>query len=63
MSDNVAHFGVNLPFRDKTGCAKFPVDGIQLPHSCVVIRMYEPEAHLKCSLFIPDIYLKDWQAQ
>jgi len=63
MSDNVARFGVNLPFRDKSGLTKFPVDGSQLPHSRVVIRMYEPEDHFTRSLDIPGIKLKDWQAQ
>ena len=61
--DNFAHFGVNLPFRDPSGLAKFPVDGPQLPNSRVVIRMYEPEDHFTQSLVIPQIKLKDWEAQ
>jgi hypothetical protein len=63
MPDNFAHFGINLPFRDPSGLAKFPVDGSQLPQSHVVIRMYEPEDHFTRSLVIPQIKLKDWEAQ
>jgi hypothetical protein len=63
VPDNFAHFGVNLPFRDPSGLAKFPVDGPQLPNSRVVIRAYEAEDHFTRSLVIPQIKLKDWEAQ
>jgi hypothetical protein len=63
LPDNFARFGVNLPFRDASGLAKFPVDGSQLPQSHVVIRMYEPEDHFTRALVIPNIKLKDWEAQ
>jgi hypothetical protein len=61
--DNMAHFGANIPFRDSSGLAKFPVDGPQLPQSRVVIRVYEPEDHFTRALTIPEIKLKDWEAQ
>jgi hypothetical protein len=61
--DNMAHFGTNIPFRDSSGLAKFPVDGPQLPQSRVVIRVYEPEDHFTRSLTIPEIRLKEWEAQ
>jgi hypothetical protein len=61
--DNMAQFGANIPFRDSSGLAKFPVDGPQLPQSRVVIRVYEPEDHFTRSLTIPEIRLKDWEAQ
>lgn len=63
LPDNFARFGTNLPFRDPSGLAKFPVDGAQLPQSHVVIRMYEPEEHFTRSLVIPQVKLKDWEAQ
>jgi hypothetical protein len=61
--DNMAQFGANIPFRDASGLAKFPVDGPQLPNSRLVIRVYEPEDHFTRSLEIPQITLKDWEAQ
>jgi len=61
--DNMAHFGGNIPFRDASGLAKFPVDGPQLPQSRVVIRVYEPESHFTRALVIPQLKLKDWEAQ
>jgi hypothetical protein len=59
----LVRFGTNLPFRDPSGLAKFPVDGPQLPQSRVVIRVYEPEDHFTRSLTIPEIRLKEWEAQ
>ena len=61
--DNMARFGGNLPFRDATGLAKFPVDGPQLPASRIVIRMYEPEDHFTRSLVIPEVRLGDWESR
>jgi len=63
FGDNLAHFGANIPFRDSSGLAKFPVDGPQLPQSRVVIRVYQPEDHFTRSLAIPGIRLRDWEAQ
>jgi hypothetical protein len=63
FGDNMAHFGANIPFRDASGLAKFPVDGPQLPQSRVVIRVYEPEDHFTRSLTISQIKLRDWEAQ
>lgn len=63
VPDNFARFGVNLPFRDPSGLAKFPVDGPQLPNSRVVIRVYEPQDHFTRSLVIPQLKLQDWEAQ
>ena len=63
LGDNMAHFGANIPFRDASGLAKFPVDGPQLPQSRVVIRVYEPEDHFTRLLTISQIKLSDWEAQ
>lgn len=63
FDDNLAHFGANIPFRDPSGLAKFPVDGPQLPRSHIVIRVYEPADHFTRSLAISGINLKDWEAQ
>jgi hypothetical protein len=63
LPDGFLRFGTNLQFRDPSGLAKFPVDGPQLPNSRVVIRVYEPEDHFTRSLVIPQITLKDWEAQ
>lgn len=63
LPDNFARFGVNVPFRDPSGLAKFPVDGPRLPQSRVVIRVYEPQDHFTRALLGPAIRLKDWAAQ
>lgn len=61
LPDAFTRFGTNLPFHDPSGLAKFPVDGSQLQHSRVIIRMYEPQDHFTRSLVIPQISLKDWE--
>jgi hypothetical protein len=63
LGDNMAHFGANIPFRDGSGLAKFPVDGPQLPQSRVVVRVYGPEDHFTRSLTISLIKLRDWEAK
>jgi hypothetical protein len=63
LPDRLERFGTVLPFRDPTGLAKFPVDGAQLAQARVVIRVYEPEQHFTQSLTIPQIKLRDWDAQ
>ena len=62
-ADDIARFGVNLPFRDPAGLAHFPVDGPKLPQSRIIIRSYEPQDHFTRSLVIPQIKLPDWEAQ
>lgn len=63
LGDGFTHFGVNVPFRDPSGLAKYPVDGPQLRQSQVVVRLYEPVDHFTRSLVIPQIRLRDWAAQ
>jgi len=63
LPDSLERFGTVLPFRDPTGLAKFPVDGAQLAQARVVIRLYEPEQHFTQSLTIPQIKLRDWDAE
>jgi len=63
LPDSLERFGTMLPFRDPTGLAKFPVDGAQLAQARVVIRVYEPEQHFTQSLTIPQIKLRDWDAE
>lgn len=63
LDDAFARFVIRVSFRDPHGLAKYPVDGPQLPQSRVVIHIYEPLAHFKRSLVIPEIKLQDWEAQ
>jgi hypothetical protein len=42
--------------------ASLPVDGRQLSQSHIIIRTYEPEDHFT-RLVIPQIKMKDWEAQ
>ena len=63
VPDDMSRFGVNFPFRDAAGLAKYPVDGPQLPQSRVVIREYQPEEHFTRSVMIAKAKLRDWESQ
>jgi hypothetical protein len=56
-------FNAYFEFRDRAGLAHFPVDGPQLSQSRIVIRLYQPEDHFTRRLVIPQITLKEWEAQ
>jgi hypothetical protein len=62
LPNSMGHFGRNLPFRDPTGLAHYPVDGSQLAESQVVLRTYQPLDHFTRHLVIPDVRLKDWES-
>jgi hypothetical protein len=53
----------NIPFRDLSGLAKYPVDGSQLAESHVVIETFQPVDHFTRTVVIPSLRLKDWTAQ
>jgi hypothetical protein len=63
FADDISRFGVNFPFRDPAGLAKYPVDGSQLPQSRAVIRTYQPEDHFTRTLTIAKANLRDWESQ
>jgi hypothetical protein len=62
VPDAMGRFGRNLPFRDSTGLAQYPVDGSQIAESQVVLRTYQPQDHFTRRLVIPEIRLKDWES-
>jgi hypothetical protein len=61
--DAMSRSGVEIPFRDLAGLVHYPVDGPQLPESRVIVRVYQPQDHFTRHLVIPDVRLKDWEAQ
>jgi hypothetical protein len=56
-------FGLNLPFRDQTGLAHYPVAGQKIPESRVVARIFEPQDHFTRTLIVPEIRLRDWEGE
>jgi hypothetical protein len=53
---------VDLPFRDSTGLAHFPVDGSKLRESRAVLQLYRAQDHFMRTVVIPEIRLADWEA-
>ena len=50
------------PFLDRSGLAKYPVDGSRLSESRLNLTTYEPQDHFTRQLVIPDVRLSDWEA-
>jgi hypothetical protein len=57
--DVLSHFRGELPFMDRSGLAKYPVDGSQLAQSRVVLESYQVQDHFTRRLVIPSIRLSD----
>lgn len=57
------NFGVELPFFDRSGLMRYPIDGSALGRSSIVVVRYEPVAHFAQRLEIAGIRLGAWQAQ
>jgi hypothetical protein len=53
--------GMNLPFRDESGIARYPVDGSQLQKARVAIRTYIARDHFTRSLTMDGVRLNDWR--
>jgi hypothetical protein len=62
-SDAIGWTFFNLPFRDATGLAKYPVDGSRLAESRVVLRLYEAKDHFARRVVTSEIRLSDWQGE
>jgi len=62
IPDSLLRTGSNLPFRDPSGLAKYPVDGSKLQDSRAVMQVYDAIDHFSRKLVIPEIRLIDWEA-
>jgi len=61
--DAVGRTGMNLPFRDPAGLAKYPVSGAQLKQARAVLRVYREQEHFTRRLVIPEVRFSDWEAR
>lgn len=59
----LSSYGVNLPFRDPAGLAQYPVQGPQLHHSSVMLRLFEPEDHFVRHVILSSVSLQQWGIQ
>ena len=56
-------FGVELPFFDRSGLARYPIDGSALGRSRITAVRYRPIAHFSRRLVTAGIRLGTWQVQ
>jgi hypothetical protein len=52
---------LSIPFRDLSGLAHYPVDGAAIERAQVIVTAYDPVAHFRSTVAIPNIRLADWQ--
>jgi hypothetical protein len=62
IPDGIGRLRAEAPFLDRSGLAKYPVDGSRLAESRLNLRTYEPQDHFTRQLVIPDVRLSDWAA-
>jgi len=60
--DVLSQFGGGVKFRDPQGLARFPVDGSQLASARIRLTSYQPVAHFRRYVVIPDLRPADWIA-
>lgn len=61
--DALSRSGVTLRFRYSDGSVQYPVSGQQLEQSQVRFKVYQPQDHFTTRLVIPQITLREWEAQ
>jgi len=50
LSDTLSFFGVNLPVRDRSGLARYPIDASLAADAYVLLRIYKERDHFKRDL-------------
>jgi hypothetical protein len=61
MPDAISRFGVDLPFYDPSGLARYQVDSPRLRDSQIVLRVYQPRDHFVRRVVIPAIRFENWE--
>ena len=62
IPDAIRRLRAEAPFLDRSGLAKYPVDGSRLSESRLNLTTYEPQDHFTRQLVIPEVRLSDWEA-
>ncbi len=62
IPDVMRRLRAEAPFLDRSGVAKYPVDGSRLSESRLNLTTYELQDHFTRQLVIPDVRLSDWTA-
>jgi hypothetical protein len=58
--DALSQFSGGVKFRDPQGLIRFPVDGSQLANAYVRLRSYQPAAHFRRHIEVPELRPADW---
>jgi hypothetical protein len=63
IPDGMSRFSANLPFRNQSDVGHYPVEGADIPHARVEVKVYKPIAHIRRTLRITGIKLEDWDSR
>ncbi len=61
FEDAVTHSSLSIPFLDRSGLAHYPVGSAAVARARIILTVYDPVAHFRTTVAIPDIRLADWQ--
>jgi hypothetical protein len=61
LEDAVSRSHLSIPFRDRSGLARYPVDGAAIERARIVLTAYDPVDHFRSTVAIPSIRLVEWQ--
>jgi hypothetical protein len=61
QEDVIGRSRLSIPFRDPTGLAHYPVDAAAIGHARIVLTAFDPVAHFRSAVAIPNLRLVEWQ--
>ena len=61
--DALSQLQFGIPFRDRRGLTRYPVDAEQIGDARLIVQTYRPAAHFTRRLLIPEIRLGEWVAK
>ena len=61
FEDAVSHSSLSIPFLDRSGLAHYPVGSAAIARARIILTVFDPVAHFRTTVAIPNIRLGDWQ--
>ncbi|MGH8256100.1 MAG: ABC transporter permease [Steroidobacteraceae bacterium] len=60
LQEAVDRSQLSIPFRDLSGLAHYPVDAAAIARARMDVTVYDPVAHFRTSVTVPNVRLADW---
>lgn len=60
LTDAIGRTQLSVPFHDLSGLAHYPVDSASIAHARIHVTIYDPVAHFRTSITVPNVRLAQW---